>query len=81
MVARLLLSKRMKPLEFSLEEMRDLIEVRDRLTSPRLSAKTRTTLTERLTTYQALVEHRLTVLREQLDSAQAFADQLRNEIS
>jgi DNA-binding transcriptional MerR regulator len=43
-VARLLLIKRMKPLDFSLDEMRDLIEVRDRLASPRLSAKTRASL-------------------------------------
>ena len=50
----------MKPLDFSLEEMRDLIEVRDRLASPRLSPKTRSSLTERLAAYQALVEHKLT---------------------
>lgn len=80
-VERLLLIKRMKPLDFSLEEMRDLIEVRDRLASPRLSARTRTSLTERLATYQSLVEHKLAVLRQQVDSAQAFADQLRDETS
>ncbi len=79
-VARLLLIKRMKPLDFTLEEMRDLIEVRDRLASPRLSVKTRASLAERLATYQALVEHKLTTLREQVDSAQAFADQLRDEL-
>ena len=80
-VARLLLIKRMKPLDFSLDEMRDLIEVRDRLTSPRLSAKTRASLQERLATYQSLVEHKLATLREKVDSAQAFADQLRDELS
>ncbi|TPG16820.1 MerR family transcriptional regulator [Pedococcus bigeumensis] len=80
-VARLLLIKRMKPLDFTLEEMRDLIEARDRLTNPRLSAKTRASLSERMATYQALVEHKLTVLREQTDSAQAFVDQLRDELS
>ena len=80
-VARLLLIKRMKPLDFSLEDMRDLIEVRDRLASPRLSAKTRRSLTGRLATYQSLVEHQLAVLRERVDSAQAFADQLRDELS
>lgn len=79
-VARLLLIKRMKPLDFTLEEMRDLIDLRDRLAAPRLSAATRATLTERLATYQSLVEHQLAVLRERVDSAQAFADQLRDEL-
>jgi DNA-binding transcriptional MerR regulator len=80
-VARLLLIKRMKPLDFSLDEMRDLIEVRDRLAGARLSAKTRASLMERLATYQSLVEHKLATLREKVDSAQAFADQLRDELS
>jgi len=80
-VGRLLLIKRMKPLDFSLEEMRDLIEVRDRLASPRLSAKTRAALLERLATYQSLVEHQLAVLRDKVDNAQAFADQLLDELS
>jgi DNA-binding transcriptional MerR regulator len=79
-VARLLLIKRMKPLDFSLDEMRDLIEVRERLASPRVSAKTRASLLERLATYQSLVEHQLATLREKVDSAEAFADQLRDEL-
>ncbi len=80
-VDRLLLIKRMKPLDFSLDEMRDLIEVRERLTSPRLSAKTRASLLERLATYQSLVGHKLATLRDKVDNAQAFADQLRDELS
>jgi len=80
-VGRLLLIKRMKPLDFSLEEMRDLIEVRDRLASPRLSAKTRAALLERLARNQSLVEHQLDALRDKVDNAQAFADQLLDELS
>ena len=80
-VARLLLIRRMKPLDFSLEEMRDLIELRERLAGPRLSARTRTELRERLATYHALVDHKLTSLREQADSAQAFSDQLAAELT
>jgi DNA-binding transcriptional MerR regulator len=79
-VSRLLLIKRMKPLDFTLDEMRDLIEVRERLASPRLSATTRASLLERLATYQSLVEHKLAALREKVDNAQAFADQLRDEL-
>jgi DNA-binding transcriptional MerR regulator len=80
-VARLMLIKRMKPLDFSLDEMRDLIEVRDRLAGSRLSVRTRASLLERLATYQSLVEHKLATLREKVDSAEAFADQLRDELS
>ena len=79
-VERLLVIKRMKPLDFSLEEMRDLLDLRDRLASPRLSATTRAALRERLATYRALVEHQLAGLRERVDSAQAFADQLGREL-
>lgn len=79
-VSRLLLIKRMKPLDFTLEEMRDLIEVRERLAGPRLSARTRASLQERLATYQSLVEHKLAALREKVDNAQVFADQLRDEL-
>jgi DNA-binding transcriptional MerR regulator len=79
-VSRLMLIKRMKPLDFSLDEMRDLIEVRERLASPRLSVRTRASLLERLATYQSLVEHKLAALRAKVDNAQAFADQLRDEL-
>ena len=40
-MARLLLIRRMNPLDFTLEEMRDLLEIRDRLASPRLAETTR----------------------------------------
>lgn len=79
-VSRLLLIKRMKPLDFSLEEMRDLIDLRDRLASPRLSARTRAKLLDRLAAYETLVTHQLEVLRERVDNAEAFAAQLRGEL-
>ncbi len=75
-VSRLLLIKRMKPLDFTLEEMRDLIEVLDRLASTHLSAATREQLLQQLRTYQVLVKEKLAVLRGQVDSAQAFYGQL-----
>ena len=79
-VERLLLIKRMKPLDFTLEEMRDLIGIRDELARPRLAKARRDELTERLRTYQALVEHQLERLRERVDSAEAFARQLGDEL-
>ncbi|MGA8979858.1 MAG: MerR family transcriptional regulator [Pedococcus sp.] len=80
-VARLLLIKLMKPLDFTLEQMRDLVEVRDRLANPRLSARTRDSLREQLASYHALVDHKLADLREQADSAQAFSDHLAAELA
>ncbi len=80
-VDRLLLIKRMKPLDFTLEEMRDLVEVRDRLANPRLSPQTRDRLREQLASYHALVDHKLADLREQADSAQAFSDHLAAELA
>lgn len=79
-VERLLLIKRMKPLDFTLEQMRDLIDVRDELARPRLTPARRTALTERLRTHHALVEHQLGRLRERVESAEAFARQLADEI-
>ncbi|WP_121034655.1 MerR family transcriptional regulator [Terracoccus luteus] len=78
-VQRLLLVKQMKPLDFSLDEMRDLIEVRDRLASPRLSQRTRTQLLERVHTYRSLVEHKLDTLEQRVQTARAFHDQLTSE--
>jgi len=76
-VQRLLVIKHMKPLEFTLEEMRDLLEVLDRLSNPRLSARTRAGLLDRLAAYGDLVEHKLADLREKVTNAEQFASQLR----
>jgi DNA-binding transcriptional MerR regulator len=79
-VQRLLLLKQMKPLGFTLDEMRDMLEIRDRLASPRLSARTRAVLIDRLSAYQALVDEKLSDLREQVSNAQAFAAELRGAL-
>lgn len=79
-VERLLLIKRMKPLDFTLEQMRDLIDIRDELARPRLGMARRGELTERLRAYHALVEQQLGRLRERVESAEAFARQLGDEI-
>jgi DNA-binding transcriptional MerR regulator len=77
-VQRLLVIKQMKPLEFTLEEMRDLLEVLDRLASPRLSARTRAGLLDRLAAYGDLVERKLADLRTKVANAEQFAAQLRS---
>lgn len=80
-VERLLLIKQMKPLDFTLEQMREMVEIRDRLASPRLSAKTRAGLLEKLSGYQTQVEHKLVELRQRLAYAESFAAQLREPLA
>jgi MerR family copper efflux transcriptional regulator len=77
-VERMLLVKRMKPLEFSLEEMRDLLEVLDALAAPGLGATARRELLDRLSLYREIADSRIERLRSQLDSAVGFAAELRS---
>ena len=76
-VERLLVIKQMKPLDFSLDQMRELLEIRERLASPRLSAKTRSGLLSQQEQYLHLVEQKITELRDQVARAEAFAGELR----
>ena len=69
--------KHMKPLDFSLDQMRELLEIRERLASPRLSAKTRSGLLNQQEQYLHLVEQKITELRDQVARAEAFAGELR----
>ena len=73
-VERLLLVKRMKPLDFSLEEMADLLGILDRLTeAPR---GRRAEVRDRLAMYEQAAMVRCAALREQLASAEDFAARL-----
>lgn len=76
-VERLLVIKQMKPLDFTLEQMRELLELRERLTHPRLSRKTREGLLKELRTYTELVEQKIADLQTQVANAQALATDLR----
>ncbi|NDL55703.1 MerR family transcriptional regulator [Phytoactinopolyspora mesophila] len=80
-VARLRLVKRMKTLEFSLEEMGDLLGVLDRLDEPETDPELRTESIERLVTFRVLAQERCADLRSQLETAESFAADLRGEIS
>jgi len=79
-VRQLLLVKQMKPLDFTLEEMREILEVRERLASPRLSAKTRAGLQDRVAHYQRLADAKLAELGQRVDNARAFAAELRDSL-
>ena len=76
-VERLLLVKQMKPLDFTLEEMAEIIDIRERLARPRLSIKTRAGLLTRLEHYQQLTETKLAELTRKVDNATTFAAELR----
>lgn len=76
-VERLLVIKQMKPLDFTLEQMRELLEIRDRLAHPRLSRKTREGLVKELRVYSDLVEQKIADLQTQVANAQALAAELR----
>ncbi|TDC44484.1 MerR family transcriptional regulator [Actinomadura sp. KC345] len=79
-IARLLVIKRMKPLDFTLEEMRDLLEILDRLQSADTDESTRTDLTKRLAVYRSLVEERCEKIRARLSDAEQFSAELTTEL-
>ncbi|SNR49048.1 MerR family transcriptional regulator [Actinomadura mexicana] len=79
-VARLLVIKRMKPLDFSLDEMRDLLTVLDRLRSDAGGGAARDELTERLALYRSLVEERCDKIRTRLSDAEQFSTELSAEL-
>jgi DNA-binding transcriptional MerR regulator len=80
-VARLHLVKRMKPLDFSLEEMKDVLSVLDQLDAGDPRSVEHHTLVGRLEMYHAATNARVSALREQLEVAETFATDLRREIS
>jgi DNA-binding transcriptional MerR regulator len=80
-VARLDLVKRMKPLDFSLEEMRDVLSVLDALEHGADAEADRAELLDRLAMYRTAAEERCRALRDQLETAEAFATSLRRELS
>lgn len=78
-IARLQLVRRMKPLDFSLEEMRELLRTVDALTDPATPERERATLVGRLEAFRRAVEERCASLRQQLAHAEAFAHELGTE--
>lgn len=78
-IGRLALIKQMKPLDFTLDEMRELLDARDRLAAGVDDQTVRGQLLERVATFAAAAESRCERLREQLAAAETFADTLRRE--
>ena len=75
-VERLRLVKRMKPLEFSLEEIRDVLAVLDRL-GDEADEEALGALRDRCELYAALAAERCERLRQQLAAASELADMLK----
>lgn len=78
-VDRLFLIKMMKPLGFSLEEMRSLLTLRDELGRPGITLDAQAALEERLRTWVVLAEQKLAALREQVGVAEAFVTGLHDD--
>ena len=75
---QLRLIKQMKPLGFSIEEMRELLDARADLRTSN-SARKRAAARERLERFAELAGERCRDLRQQLRSAERFARQITGE--
>ncbi|MEV7969182.1 MerR family transcriptional regulator [Sphaerisporangium sp. NPDC088356] len=78
-VARLMVIRRMKPLGFTLEQKRDLLEATDRLDSAEgtVYGNEREQLLERVRGYERAAAEKIEDLRVQLSRAEEFAATLR----
>jgi DNA-binding transcriptional MerR regulator len=79
-VARFRIIMRMKPLDFSLDEMKDVLDVFDGLATSEPTSERHSELIERLEMYLTAVNVRVRAIREQLSVAEGFADHLEREI-
>ncbi len=77
-VDRLALIKQMKPLGFTVQEMRELLDARDILRLPAGPAQARRAAAT-LSEYADTADARCAKLSEQLDQAKGLAGQLRSE--
>ncbi|GAA3944528.1 MerR family transcriptional regulator [Amorphoplanes auranticolor] len=75
---RLRVIKQMKPLGFTLEEMRDLLQTLDELATTQ--GDQRAALQDRLSMFHTAAQTRVQALREQLATAEQFARQIQNQI-
>lgn len=76
-IEQLRLVKNMKPLGFSLVEMRSMLDVLDRLRVERVPTKERSQLLDRLRGYADIADDSCARLREQLVAAEDLASTLR----
>ncbi|GLY02987.1 MULTISPECIES: MerR family transcriptional regulator [Actinoplanes] len=77
---RLRVIKRMKPLGFTLDEMRDLLTILDALSDPAVTGADRGALQDRLGGFHTAAQDRVRTLRDQLAMAEGFATQIEEQI-
>lgn len=81
-VARLMVIRRMKPLGFTLDEMRALLEATDRLdTGEELPTEEREELLDRIRGFEQAAQQRVEDLRTQLARAEEFAATLAERLT
>ncbi|WP_328634522.1 MerR family transcriptional regulator [Streptomyces sp. NBC_00356] len=80
-VARLMVIRRMKPLGFTLDQMRDLLDATDRLdATPSPAGDEREQLLGRVRHFEQAAADRVADLRKQLGRAEEFAGTLRERL-
>jgi DNA-binding transcriptional MerR regulator len=79
-IDRLRLVKHMKPLDLTIEEMRDLLNTRDHLADPTTPKPQRDELLDRLAMFAELAEERCQRLRDQLEAGETIGRTLRAEL-
>ena len=80
-VARLELVKWMKPLDFTLDQMREVLTALDELEDPAAPEDRREALFERLDMFRLAAEERSANLRNQLRIAEEFTGSLKQRIA
>jgi DNA-binding transcriptional MerR regulator len=78
-VDRLALIKQMKPIGFTVQEMRELLDARDTARDPDAKAGDRRAARDELAAYATSAAERCDKLRRQLQQAEGLAGQLRAE--
>ncbi|MFG2681034.1 MerR family transcriptional regulator [Streptomyces sp. NPDC048392] len=79
-VERLMVIRRMKPLDFSLEETRELLDLIDRFGAAGETGEDAERLRERLDSFRQVVDARCETLRVRLEMAEDFAATLRRRL-
>ncbi len=80
-VSRLMVIRRMKPLGFTLDQMRDLLDAVDRLDAGDTSGAEHEALLERVHHYEQAAAEQIANLRTQLARAEEFATTLRTRLT
>ncbi len=79
-IERLRTVKHLKPLDLSIEEMLDLLTVRDRLADRSAPERDRDDLVERLAVFAELAGERCQRLRDRLEAGESISAALRDEV-